>query len=79
MATVSVSVPDQLKQRLDAREDVNWSAVARTAFENKLKADEEFAHFQKLVSKSKLTEKDVEEISASINRGMAERFRKLRK
>lgn len=77
MATVSVSVPEELKQRLDAREDVNWSAVARKSFEDKLRADEELAQFKEIVSKSKLTEKDALEIGREINKSMAEKFRKL--
>lgn len=29
MATVSVRVPEELKQEMEAHEDVNWSAVIR--------------------------------------------------
>jgi predicted transcriptional regulator len=29
MATVSIRIPDDLKERMDEHEDVNWSAVLR--------------------------------------------------
>ena len=37
MATLSVSVPDELKERIANFDEVNWSAVARKAFEEKIK------------------------------------------
>ncbi|MCB1438137.1 MAG: hypothetical protein KDJ63_00030 [Nitratireductor sp.] len=33
MARVSISVPDDLKTQMDGRDDVNWSSIARRAFE----------------------------------------------
>ncbi len=41
MAVVSVSVPAALKSQMDALDEVNWSAVARKAFEKKV-AEQEF-------------------------------------
>lgn len=41
MVVVSVSVPSSLKERMDTLYDVNWSAVARSAFEKKV-AEQEF-------------------------------------
>jgi hypothetical protein len=41
MARISIYVPDPLKERMDAAEDrINWSEVARPAFEAKVAADE---------------------------------------
>lgn len=36
LAKVTVRVPDELKQRMDDMEEVNWSAVVRKALENKI-------------------------------------------
>ncbi len=74
MATLSVSVPDDLRTRMFHLEEINWSAVARKAFEDKVKQIEQL---HKIVAKSKLTEKDVEEISKKINKSMHEKFVKL--
>lgn len=74
MGTLSVSVPDELRVKMDRLDEVNWSAIARKAFEEKLKEIE----ILKIVSKkSKLTEKDAKEISRKINEGMAEKFRRM--
>lgn len=37
MGTVSVSVPDDLRECMIELEEINWSAVARKAFEDKIK------------------------------------------
>ena len=55
MAILSVSVPEELKQRMSFMDEVNWSAVAREAFEEKIR---EFLLLKKITAKSKLTEKD---------------------
>jgi len=74
MATLSVSVPDNLKQKMNELEEINWSAVARHAFEKKI---EQAEFLKKIASKSKLTEKDALEISTKINEEMAKKFREL--
>lgn len=71
MGTMSVSIPEDLREKMVQLEEVNWSAVARKAFEEKVKQIE---LFKKIVSKSKLTEKDAEEISAKISESMAKKF-----
>lgn len=72
MTTLSVSVPEDLKKQMSELEEVNWSAIARKAFEEKVV---EIKFLKKLASKSKLTEKDATELSRKISRGMAEKFR----
>ena len=72
MTNLSVSIPEGLKARMVDLEEVNWSAVARKAFEEKIK---EIEVLKKIASKSKLTEKDVKEISSKIDEGMAKKFR----
>ncbi|MBI4154992.1 hypothetical protein HY498_02825 [Candidatus Woesearchaeota archaeon] len=67
-------MPDKLKERMVDLEEINWSAVARKAFEEKIK---EIELLKKIASKSKLTEKDVREISRKINGEMARKFRSM--
>lgn len=74
MGTMSVSVEDDMKAKMSQLNEINWSAVARKAFEEKLK---EVEILKRLASKSKLTVKDVNEISKKINEGMAEKFRSM--
>lgn len=37
MANVTISVPEELKKKMGQAKTVNWSEVAREAFEDKLK------------------------------------------
>lgn len=72
MVSLSVSVPDDLRERMAKLNDINWSAVARHAFEERVK---EIDILKAIASKSKLTEKDALEIGRKINASMAKRFR----
>jgi len=72
MATLSVSIPDDLKERMAAMEEVNWSAVARKAFEEKV---QEVVFLKKIVQKSTLTQKDADDIASTINAKVAKRFK----
>jgi hypothetical protein len=76
MGTLSVSIPDDLRARMIQMEEVNWSAVARKAFEEKVK---QIDFLTKIASKSKLTEEDAEAIGAKINKSMAQRFKEMKK
>lgn len=71
MGVVSVSVPEKLKRKMAKMEEINWSAVARKAFEEKVKQIE---FMKKIANKSKLTEKDVKEISDKINKNISKKF-----
>ena len=68
MASVSVSVSDDMKAKLDKFDTVNWSAVARKAFASELSKLE---LMDRLTSKSKATDKDIEELSKKVKAGIA--------
>ena len=68
MASVSVSVPEEMKKKIERFELVNWSAVARQAFAEQLTKLE---LMDKLTAKSKATDKDIEELSEKIKAGIA--------
>lgn len=74
MGTIAVSVPEDLKIAMTRLEEINWSAVARNAFEEKVK---EIELFKKIIGRSELTEKDVKSISKKIDESMARKFRSL--
>ena len=74
MGTMSVSVPEDLRTRMNQLDEVNWSAVARKAFEDKVK---EIDILKKISSKSELSEKDAMDISRKINESMAKKFRSM--
>lgn len=75
MAILSVSVPNHLKERMTKLEEINWSAVARHAFEEKVRQVE---FMKSLAKKSKLTRKDATDISSKINKSMAKKFMEMK-
>lgn len=74
MSNVCVSVPEDMKRRLDKFESVNWSAVARQAFAEQLTKLE---LMDKLTAKSIATDKDIEDLSKKIKAGLAKRHDEL--
>lgn len=68
MASVSVSVSDELKKKLEENNIINWSAVARKAFEEHLSKIE---LLDKLTANSNATDKDIEKLGAKIKAGIA--------
>jgi len=72
MAILSVSVPEDLKHKMEILDEVNWSAVARKAFEEKVI---QITFLKKIASKSKLTNKDADKISKEINQNIAKKFK----
>jgi len=67
VATMTLAVPEDLKEQMDKMKIINWSAVAREAFEEKI---HKLKLLETLTKDSKLTEKDVEEISVKIKKGI---------
>jgi len=73
MANMTLAIPDALKQEMDEMKFVNWSEIARDAIKQKIL---EWRLFQSIVSKSKLTQKDADELAKKINRAASERLLK---
>lgn len=71
MPTVTVSVDDSLKDRMDEHPEINWSQVARGAFKDKV---EDLEMMERLSSDSELTEEDIDELAAMIDENVAERL-----
>lgn len=71
MGNMTLSIPDELLKRMKALNEIRWSEVARKSIEERVN---DLEVMNKLASKSKLTKKDVKEISEKIKRGMAKKF-----
>ena len=80
MANVTVTVSDEFKEKMEEHPEINWSHVARAAFEEKvtdletLQKLKESEIIDDIASKSELTEEDVTEIARRIDRAMAEEY-----
>lgn len=65
MPNVTVSVDDSLKEQMDDHPEINWSEVARQAIREKI---HDLEVMEQLVEGSELTEEDVDELAAQIDR-----------
>jgi Arc/MetJ-type ribon-helix-helix transcriptional regulator len=73
VVNMTLAIPSELKKEMDELRFVNWSEVARDAFKAKIS---EWQLFQSILKKSKLTQKDADEISRKINKAASERLLK---
>ncbi len=64
MVSITLSVPEEMKQEMDNFQDVNWSAVARQAIKTKLVMLEKFKEFTK---DSTLTEEEALELGKQVS------------
>ena len=71
MGNITLSLPDELHEKMKKLSEVRWSEVARRAIEQRVNDLEEM---NRIASKSKLTQKDVDEISKKIKRSAAIRL-----
>jgi hypothetical protein len=70
MVNITLAIPEDLKEELQKHEEVNWSAVVRRALKEHLKRIE---LVEAIAQKSKLTEKDAEELARKVKKEMARR------
>lgn len=74
MTTLTLSVPTELKQKMDSFPEMNWSEVARQAFLQKI---EDLDFLKTFKEKSKLTEADALKIGKEVSRAVSNRLRKM--
>ena len=70
MPNITLSIPEDIHKEIKKHKEIRWSEIARRAISDhamKLKI------MDKLTAKSKLTEKDAEEIGNKIKIGIAKR------
>lgn len=75
MVTMTLSVPNELRDKMETFPEINWSEVARQAFNQKI-SDLEF--LRKFKSKSKFTDEDASKLGTEVSRKLAKRYTKRR-
>lgn len=75
MTNLTLSVPDDLYEEMKKHPEIRWSEVARQALAKKL---DDLRRLDALLSASKLTGQDVDEIAKSVKEGVWKRHRKRR-
>ena len=71
MPTITVNVDDDLKTRMEAHPEINWSEVTRQAIEEKL---DHLELIDELVEGSSLTDADVADLARRIDERAHERL-----
>ena len=71
MANMTLSIPDELLKKMRLFNEIKWSEVARRAIEKRVV---DLQIMNQLASKSRLTEKDVIEISKRIKASAAKKY-----
>lgn len=74
MATVTVSVPEDVKQIMEEFKGIDWSRVAKLAILNKAK---QLAFLKYFSSESELTEQDALELGREVNKAVSKKYREL--
>ena len=77
MANVSLTVPEELKAKMEKFPWINWSEVSREEAIEREKLNEDFEEFNRIVSKSKLTEEGAMELAKLVKSGMHQKLKKL--
>lgn len=75
MASLTLAVPEELKQKMASFRYINWSEVARAAILHKLQVLDKM---DKLLSKSTLTEEDTIKYGRAINKRIWKRHKDSR-
>jgi len=70
MVNITLSIPNELKNKMDNFVEINWSAVAREAFTDKV-SDLEF--LKRFKSKSTMTEEDALKLGRELNERVSKR------
>jgi len=76
MASITLAVDDKLKSEMANLLWVNWSELAKEKLIKEQKLREQLEEFRRIVSKSKFTEKDADELSDKVKSSMHERLKK---
>ena len=76
MASVTFAIPDKVKEDMESLPWVNWSELAREEVLKRAKLAKEFEEFRKIISKSKFTEKDADQLAESAKTAMHKQLKK---
>ncbi len=72
MTTMTLAVPEELKKRMDIFPEINWSAVARQAFTEKI---EDMEFLRKFKKNSTITENDALILGKKISKVVSSKLR----
>ncbi len=74
MVSLTLSVSPQLKRRMDQHSKIKWSEVVRAVLSQQL---DDLEEADRLAAKSKLTQKDVDELAEKADADVAKRWKEI--
>ena len=74
MVSLTIAVPNELKEEMDSHPELNWSEIARQAIVSKLLL---LKKIDQLLENSKLTEEDAIILGRKVNKALAKRYKKM--
>ena len=72
MASLTLCVPQQVLARMRRHSEVKWSEVVRAVIVQQL---DEWERAEEIASKSRLSQKDVDELALAVDRDLAKHFK----
>jgi len=71
MVNLTLSIPKELSIKMKNFNEIRWSEVARKAIQQRI---DDLETMNKIAKKSKLTKKDIEQLTEKIKSSVAKRF-----
>jgi len=71
MVTITLSIPEEIKAKMEKFAWLNWSAIAREAFIKRMKQMEILSKFERDFEKSKLSDEDCIRLGRELRQSMA--------
>jgi hypothetical protein len=72
MVNMTLAIPEELKKKMNKFPEMNWSEVARTAFEQRV---QDMEVFRKLRETSTLSEEDALILGRKVSAALTKRYR----
>ena len=75
MPNITITVPESLKQQMDALPELNWSETIRAFLTEKVKRAQLLQKLDKMLENSELTEEDCLALGEQVKAGMIKRYK----
>lgn len=77
MASVTFSLPDEIKSEMEELSWINWSELARNEVQKRVEEEKQIEIIKKLIAKSRLSEKDALKLGRKVNSSLHKKYKKL--
>lgn len=75
MANITISVPKELKEKMNKFPEINWSKMTRILLSQKIKRLELLKELDEILADSKLTDEDCEKLGKKLKKEIAKDYK----